>query len=122
MSLQDFLPLLSIILTLCAVVGGFFAFKKGYSQEAGAIQERVIEALKDEVKALKSKIESLETERSTQDRVLSTIRYALKQYGMRIVISGDFVTVRDASGKNKTTRIQALPVPSQALDDDEDAI
>ena len=36
---QDFLPYLNYILMAGLAIGGFFAWKKGYSQEAGIIQE-----------------------------------------------------------------------------------
>lgn len=118
---QDYLPLLNIVLLAGLTLGGILAVKKGFFQEAGQIQESVIDALKEEVASLRRKVDDLEKERSTQDQVIATIRYLLKQYGLRITIAGDVVTVNDASGKSKITRIQKLPVKHDD-DDDTDAI
>ncbi|MGH2478162.1 MAG: hypothetical protein ACRDHW_00685 [Ktedonobacteraceae bacterium] len=121
MSIQDFLPYLNIVLLIGVTVGGFFAMRKGYSQESGVIQERVIDALKEEVATLRSKVDDLEKERATQDRVIATIRYALRQNGTRITIAGDFVTLSDRVGTNKVVRIQdKLPVHPAVPDDDDD--
>lgn len=126
MSIQDFLPYLNIILMIALTVGGIFAYRKGYSQESGIIQERVIAALKEEVSALRSKVDDLERERATQDRVIATIRYALKDHGLSVTISGGFVTLRDGVGKSKTTRIQGKaqvkPIAPTIEDDDNGAI
>jgi thiamine monophosphate synthase len=117
--LTSSLPYLNIVVTLAIVIGGILAFRKGYSQESVNIQDRVIKALKDEVDILQHKVEDLEKERSTQDRIIATIRYALKQHGLRIVINGEFVTLRE-SGTNrasKSVHIQdKLPIEE---DDDE---
>lgn len=121
MNAQDFLPTLNLVLLVCLAVGGFFAFKKGYSRETGEIQERVITALKEEVATLHTKVDDLERERATQDRVIATIRYALRQYNLKVTIAGDFVTVNDAAGKSKTVQIQPAqvkPLTVQADDDD----
>jgi len=121
-SIQDFLPVLNIVLLVALAIGGIFAYRKGYSQEAGAIQERVITALKDEVDTLRDKVDDLEKERATQDRVIATIRYALKSHGLRVTIAGDFVTLQDTANKSKTTtHIQPAQAQPIALGDDDDA-
>lgn len=124
MNLQDFLPYLNLVLMVCVVIGGVFAWKKGYSQEAGAIQESVIEALKEEVAAVRRKVDDLERERATQDRVIATIRYVLKQYNLRVTISGDVVTINDTSGKSRSMRVQdqAVVKPITLSPDDDDAV
>ena len=125
MNSQDFLPILNTVLVVALAIGGFFAFKRGYSKETGEIQGRLIVTLKDEVKALRDKVDDLEKERATQDRVIATIRYALRQYGLRITIAGDFVTLQDTSGKSKTTPVQSAqvkPIMKTPTDDDTDAI
>lgn len=119
MNLPDFLPVLNIVLLVGLTVGGLLAFRKGYSKEAGAIQERVITALKDEVSTLRDKVESLERERATQDRVIATIRYALKQHGLRVIISGDFVTLKERNGQSHTTRVQQAVAPVPLVEDEE---
>lgn len=118
--LQDFLPILNIVLLVCLFIGGIFAWRRGYSQESNAIQASVIDALKEEVESLRRKVDDLEKERSTQDQVIASIRYLLKTYGLRITIAGDVVTINDAAGKSKITRIQKLPAKSGADDEDDE--
>ena len=124
MSIQDFLPYLNIVLMICLAIGGVVAWRKGYSQESNAIQISTIDALKEEVASLRRKVDDLEKERSTQDRVIATIRYALKQSGTHITIAGDFVTLSSRSSKDRVVRIQdKLPVQINLSEDEEsDAI
>lgn len=106
MSFNDLLPLFfSVLLSLCTVVGGLIALKKDRSKEAQAIEARVIAAQEKELKILRQKIEDLERDRNVQDRVISTIRHLLKEYGLHIVIDGDVVSVKDQSGGRKVVRI-----------------
>ena len=122
--IQDFSPILNIVLTVLLAVGGFLAFRKGYSKETEDAMERLNKTLDGEIQVLRRRVDDLERERATQDRVIATIRYALKQYGLRVTIAGDFVTLNDTSGKSKSTRIQpAAPVQPLAptLSDDDDA-
>lgn len=120
---QDYLPLLNIVLLVGLFVGGAIAWRRGYRQETNAIQESTIEALKEEVASLRRKVDDLERERSTQDQVIATIRYLLKQYGLRVTISGDVVTVNDSLGKSKITRIQKIPgQQGDTSEDDPDAV
>lgn len=107
MNPSDLLPWLSTLLSIGTLVGGFFfAFRRGRSKEAQAIEARVIAGLEKEVKVLRDKVEDLEKERATQDSVLSTIRYALKQYNLKITIESDVVTVENQRGQRKITPIR----------------
>lgn len=121
--LSNLPALLLTILTLLATVGGYFALRNGNAKRAQEIAERVISGLTTEVEALRRKIEDLETDRAQQDRVLSTIRYVIKQYGLNITLNGDFVTVSDTSGKSKTAAVRKAAVinPIVPQDDDSDA-
>lgn len=107
---------------LCALIGGVFAIRKSYAKETSEAMERLNKALDDEIAVLRRRVESLEKDRATQDRVIATIRHLLRQYGLKIVINGDFVTVQDSSGRSKITRIQDKIVVKPPEDDDEDAI
>lgn len=115
MNFLDVLPYLSSVLAIGLTIGGVFALRSGYSKAAAEIQSGVIDALKEEVGALRRKVEDLEKDRSVQDRAMSTIRYALKQYGLRVIINGEYITLEDNTGKRKVTRIKDVDV-----DKDED--
>lgn len=93
MNPSDFLPILSVVLSVATVLGGLFAFKRGQNKEVQAIEDRVIAAQEKELKILRDRIADLEKDRRTQNRVITAIRSLLKQYNLHIIIDGDMVTV-----------------------------
>lgn len=113
------------LLTLLLSIGGFFTLRRGASKQAQEVADRVIAGLTAEVDTLRRRIDDLEKERSTQDNVIKTIRYLLKQYDLKVTIGpGDMVTISDSNGNRKSTRVQQ-PAPikpiAQPTDDDETA-
>lgn len=120
MGITDYLLYLGGILGVGVTLGGLvIAIRTGYSKAASDIQERVIAALKEREELLSKRVEDLEKNESRQNSILSTIRYALLQRGLKIVIEGDYVTLSEAGGKSsKVTRIQDR---SAQLNDDLDA-
>lgn len=106
----------SFILGLLAVavaVGSFFAMRQGYDKRVAEIQERVsvgqarvIAAYKEEVEGLRREIADLKEDRATQDEIIAAIRHLLGQHGLRIIISGTYVTLEDRAGRSKITRIR----------------
>lgn len=107
MSIIDLLPWLGSLLSIGITVGGLVvALRSGFSKGASEIQERVIAGLKDRVTLLDQKVEDLEEDRKRQNSVISTIRYALKQRGLKIVIEGEFVTLSESGKNSKVVRIQ----------------
>ena len=107
---------LNTILIICAVVGGFFAFRNGKRSETVRIQKENNEALLTRIELLEKKISDLEKENHLQQHIIDTITSALKQRGMVITIDGDMVTIADAAGRstsrkrmtttNKTIQVQ----------------
>lgn len=122
MTFQEFSSTLNVVLTVCMVVGGIFALRKGIFQTSNNLQQTTIETLQAEVASLRRKMDDMDKERATQDRVIATIRYALKSRGLRIIIQGDYVTLKDNTGKSLTTPIQdrAQVQPLHDTEDEED--
>jgi hypothetical protein len=123
--IQTFLSYLNIILTIGLVFGGVLAFRRGFFKEVDERQKGLIGTLKDEVDTLRGKVDDLEKERATQDRVIATIRYALRQYNLKITIAGGYVTLDDSAGKSTTSRVQTYTQPKPIMptsDDDNDAV
>ena len=54
------LPLASIVITLCAVIGGALAFRGSQGRGASEIQERAIDALQAQTEAQEKQIKMLE--------------------------------------------------------------
>ena len=96
------LSLLSLVLSICIIVGGYIAVRQGFNHTAGEAQERAINALESEMDALHSRIEALEHENTRLEQIITTICAALKQRGMHIVIDGTMVSIRD-SGTGETS-------------------
>lgn len=116
--LSGWLTLVNLVVLVAGSFGGVLVFRASIANAERTVQERVIDALKDEREILNSKIQSLERDYARQNSVISTIRYALMQRGLKIVIEGEFVTLSESGGKSsKITRIQ----DRSALIDDDDA-
>jgi hypothetical protein len=111
------LPVLSIVVSLCLVIGGFFAFRTGYNKTASEIQEKVIEALKAQNEAQEVQIKTCEKEISRLKRVVATIQYALKRRGLRIEIDGDTITLIDDQSRN--TRTVQISLTDKQIDEEE---
>lgn len=119
-SMQTLIDIVYMVLLGGIVVGGIFAFRHGSTKETQDAMKQLNETLDGEITALRRRVDDLEKERATQDRVIATIRYALKAKGLRVVISGDFVTLSEvASGKSMTVPVQdrASVLPIVPTDD-----
>lgn len=128
MNMTNFEPVINLIYVLLligGIVGGIFAVRRGGSKEVQEAMQRLNETLDGEIKTLRRRVDDLEKERATQDRVIATIRYALKSYNLYVTISGDYVTLRDASGKSMTTPVQdrakVAPITTTTGDNEPDA-
>jgi hypothetical protein len=110
MNIPEFLPYLNIVLALALTIGGFFAFRQGYSKEAGRIQEKVIAAQKEQVETLERQIVGIDKETKRLNRVIATIRYALKRRGLHIIVNGDFITVVDEATKSQVRQEEQIAI------------
>lgn len=108
--LAGWLAILNLIVLVAGSFGGVLAFRSSMANAERAVQERVIVALKDEIEILNRKY-------ARQNSIISTILYALKQRGLKIVIEDDFVTLSEAGGKS--SKIMHIQDRTALLDDDE---
>lgn len=97
--------IVSLILTICGIVGGYVAFKYGIARTANDVQEHVINALRNEIDVMRNRIEDLENENLRLDQVILTICEALKKRGLIVHIDGSIVTVSDGH-ETQSVRIQ----------------
>lgn len=118
-AISPYINLIYLILLGGIVVGGIFAVRKGYSKETQEAMERLNATLDGEIKVLRRRVDDLEQERSTQDRVIATIRRVLKEYHLRITIQGDVVTVNDGT-KSRSAAVQPQAIVKPISGDDED--
>lgn len=95
-----------LILAIAAIVGALFVFKRGAAKATNEAMELLNDTLNKEIVALRRRVDDLEKERATQDRVIATIRYALKQYRLKITIAGDVVTIHAPNGTSQSVPVQ----------------
>jgi hypothetical protein len=121
MSIPQVLELLSPLVLIVGIIAGYLSLRSSLAKSQTAISLRVREELQAENEILRSRLQRIELDRDQQDRILTTIRYVLKQRGLRIIIDGDFVTLDDGTGQGKVVRIQdKLPKnPRPSADNDE---
>ena len=105
--MTDTLTILNLILCIGLAIGGWAAFRHGFTRTANEVQERVINALESEINALKDRLEELEKENARLTQVIATIRTALRRRGVFITIDSEMVIIRDRSGRTtQATRIR----------------
>jgi len=101
------LSVISLLLTIGGLLGGFFAFKNGMVATANTVQERVINALESEITNLRQRLDDMKDENVRLRLIIDTICAALKSRGLAVTIDGDMVSIHDAHGSSTTvTHIQ----------------
>lgn len=117
MKLPDIIPILSLVISIAALVGGYLAYRQGYSKQASAIQDRVITALQNQNKVQEEQIEGCEKEIARLKRVVTTIQLALKRRGLRIEIDRDAISLID-EGVSKQEQVIQISVTDKSTGDD----
>lgn len=108
--MNTILSILNLVLCLGLALGGFAAFRHGFTRTANEVQERVIHALESEINALKDRLSELEKENVRLTHLIATMRHAMKRRGLFVTIDGDLVSIRDRAGKlTQAARIQGGP-------------
>ena len=104
---SSLLPLMSIFITICAVIGGAIAFGGNRGKGASEIQQSTIMAQQaqldtqdKQIKALKEKVQRLEA-------IFSTLQVTLKKRrGLLIEINDDLITLVDQrTGTEQSVKI-----------------
>lgn len=104
--LSNFLPVLSIVVSICVVIGGFIAFRSGYASTTADVQDKVITALKIQIEALEKQVDTSAKEITKLKRVMITIQSVLTQRGLHITVDDETITLREDASKQTTTTIQ----------------
>ncbi len=95
------IPLPSIVLSLCMIIGGLFVFRRAYVKQLGELQERIISTYKAQNEALEKDLANLRHE-------ITAMRLAFKQLGLEIEINGTTITIIDGQ-QAKRKRIIQVP-------------
>jgi hypothetical protein len=101
------LSVISLLLTIGGLLGGFFAFRNGMTATANEVQERVINALESEIASLRERQDDMKEENIRLRLIIDAICAALKTRGLAVTIDGHMVSIHDTSGGTTTvTHIQ----------------
>jgi hypothetical protein len=95
--MYNIISIVSMLLTIAGILGGILAFKNGFARTANEVQDRVINALQQEISVLHMRLADLEAENRRLDQVLITLCEALKKRGIVVTIDGNLVTVTDGN-------------------------
>lgn len=106
------LSVISLLLTIGGLLGGFFAFRNGMTRTANEVQERVINALESEITTLRLRLDDMKEENVRLRLIIETICTALKSRGLAVTIDGDMVSIHDTHSSTTTiTHIQERDEP-----------
>ena len=111
-SLYNITSIISTILIIATIIGGFLAMRSGLSKatselakNASDYQAQAISALQAEIALLRAKYEDIHHENLKLQGTIATICEALKARGIAISIDGSMVNIHDQAGST-TARIQ----------------
>lgn len=105
-TLINLLSIISLLLTIGGILGGIWAFRNGFTRTANEVQERVINAMEQEIAILHLRLGDLEEENRRLEQIINTICTALKKRGLVVTIEGNIVTVSDGH-ETQSARIQS---------------
>jgi len=113
--MENFVTVSNILLGLfgiSGIIGAFFTIRNTRRAAIVAIQDQTIEALQQQINALKAGQEAMQKENDHLKIIIETISSALKQKGIVISVEGEMVVVED--GRNRTSSMRhstRTPVP-----------
>lgn len=123
MTLFDFLPYIGAVIASGITLGMlFFAARWGYSKQAGAMQEKTLDAQKGRIESLEAQAELDQKELTRLREEKQATRHVLKRRGLRIEIVDDFITLIDRRAKRSYTMSmqRALHVEDTTNDEEEE--
>ncbi len=106
-TIYNIISIISLVLVIAGLLGGFWGFKHGAARSAQEVQERVINALQAELETLRERLDDVTRENKRLGQIINTICAALRIRGLDVAIERDTVSIRDTkAGKTTTARIQ----------------
>jgi len=111
--LSSFLSILSPVLAICILIGGFFAFRSGYSNATTETQAKLIEIFKVQIETLEKQVAHDTKEITRLKSTVVTIQKVLDQRGMHITVEDDSVVFKEDLNKQTTTTTTVQITSSQ---------
>ena len=106
MNVLEIAPLALALLSLCGVIGGFFAMRAGYFQQAGRAQELSIDAMGKQIESQELQIATVEKRVEKLQGSLDALQVLLKPYALHFEINGATVRlIEDGNRRTSTVEI-----------------
>jgi hypothetical protein len=105
--MNNFVSLMNVlfaILGISGIIGTFLIIRNTRRAAIVTIQDQTIQALQQQINALKAGQEALQKDNSHLQYVIETISSALKQKGILITIEGEMVTLEDGRRSSSIRR------------------
>ena len=106
MNLLLIAPLVLAILSICGVIGGFFAMRAGYFQQAGRAQELSIDAMRGHIETQKLQISALEKRVEKHEGALDALQVLLKPYSLHFEINGGTVRLIEDGMRGRASTVE----------------
>lgn len=90
--------LMTGIVLLGAIIGGFYLVKSGVSKQKDDAQQRTMTVMQTELSILRDRVADAEKENTRLQSLIDTIYSALEARGMVITIRGKMVHIKDSTG------------------------
>lgn len=94
---------LAYFMTFLIVISGVVAWRRVYSRAVSDVQDRVIATQKLAIDTLTTQVAQLTAQVTRLQSTLATVRYALKQQGIDIVIEDEYVVLKRVAVPKVTT-------------------
>lgn len=116
------LPVMSIVITLCAVIGGAIAFRGNQGKGNSEIQQSTIMAQQAQLDTQDKQIKALKEKVTRLEAIFSTLQITLKKRrGLLIEISDDLITLIDQrTGTEQSVKIHIDSGELDAINKKED--
>jgi urocanate hydratase len=111
------LSLFNLMMSVCLIIGGYIAYRYGFTRTVNEMQERVIHALQSEVQSMQSRISALEHENKHLNRTIMTICSALMQRGIQVDIDGDTLSIHDIASNGLPYNTHVYGIDDMSLQD-----
>ena len=103
MNILEIAPLVVAFLSLCGVIGGFFAMRAGYFQQAGRAQEQALDAMDKQIQSQELQLRTCTKRIARLEQTLSRVRKEMEKRGVVLEINGETITFIEQGGKRVST-------------------
>ncbi len=109
------LPYASLFVSLCIVLGGYFALRYGYGKAIPDIQEKVIVALNEQISSLDRSVKECKTDLRKMTIIFDTIQKTLRRRGINVEVWNSTIFITDT--QKPVEQVIAIPIDEGTSDD-----